>query len=104
MCGINRIPNALSNRDTVFFVAEKDAILNAKRVVRYLQDHGVRKVQEGGNLHFMEGVAHGMCTNSAIVPPRTLLTKSFLSLSNAGEALITGKKHVTLVMDWLSSR
>lgn len=56
---ILRIPNALSNRDTAFFLSEKDAILNAKRIKRYLKDHGVKTVQEGGNLHFMEGLAHG---------------------------------------------
>lgn len=55
----SRIPNALSNRDTAFFLAEKDAILNAKRIMRYLKDHGVKTVQEGGNLHYMEGLAHG---------------------------------------------
>lgn len=73
------IPNALSNRDTCFFISEKDAILNAGRVRRYLEDHGVKPVQEGGNLHYMEGLAHG-------------------------EALIAGKKHITLVMDWLSAK
>lgn len=55
----HRIPDALSNRNTIFFLAEKDAILNARRVMRYLKDHGVKTVEEGGNLHFMKGVAHG---------------------------------------------
>ncbi|KAK9897587.1 hypothetical protein P389DRAFT_58697 [Cystobasidium minutum MCA 4210] len=72
------IPDALSNRNTIFFLAEKDAILNARRVMRYLKDHGVKTVEEGGNLHFMKGVAHG-------------------------EALIVGREYVTLVMDWLSA-
>jgi len=61
-----RIPNALSNRDTCYFISENDAILNARRVARYLRDHGVKKVEDGGNLHFMEGVAHGACAFNTI--------------------------------------
>ena len=54
-----RIPNALDNDKTAYFLSEKDAIMNSPRTARYLRDHGVRPVEEGGNLRMLAGMAHG---------------------------------------------
>lgn len=53
------IPNALDNFSTAYYLSEKDSILDAKRTARYLRDHGVRLQEEGGNLRFCSGMAHG---------------------------------------------
>ena len=54
-----RIPRPLDNYNTAYFIAEKDAILDASRTSRYLRDHGVRDFEDGGNLRFLRGVHHG---------------------------------------------
>lgn len=57
----DRIPEPLDNYRTAFFLAEKDSILDAKRTARYLRDHGVKRVEERGNLRYLHGLAHGQC-------------------------------------------
>lgn len=58
-----RIPKATDTYRTAFFLAENDAILDAGRVARYLRDHGAKYVEDGGNLHFLKGLAHGKRTD-----------------------------------------
>lgn len=57
---LHRIPNVTEPHSTMFFLAENDSILNAKRTARYLRDHGARYTEDGGNIRYLPGYAHGM--------------------------------------------
>lgn len=50
----DQIPNARDVQKTLYVVAGKDGILNAKRVRRYLTSHGVQDA-----MHFDERARHG---------------------------------------------
>lgn len=55
----DEIPNLLDPSCTRFFLAGKDAILNAPETRNYLREHGVRDLKEGGNLYMDWNAAHG---------------------------------------------
>ncbi|KIJ56873.1 hypothetical protein M422DRAFT_23007 [Sphaerobolus stellatus SS14] len=65
------IPGGHDYRKVAFFLAGRDAIVDAKRVHRYLQSHGVRK-----GLHFYPNARHG-------------------------ESLIAGGEGMSKVINWL---
>lgn len=71
------IPNSTDSHKTAYFLSEKDAILDAPRTARYLKDHGIRSVENGGNLRMLLGMSHG-------------------------ESLIAGGDALIDLMDWLT--
>lgn len=58
------IPHALDTHSTMFILAEKDSILDANLLARYLRDHGAKYTEDGGNVRFLRGYAHGRCTSA----------------------------------------
>lgn len=44
------IPNLHSPYQSAFYLSERDSILNAERVRRYLRQHGIKEVKKGQNV------------------------------------------------------